>query len=147
MWHGAGDEGQQVAWDDQEAETRTVILTFAVESVIAQRVGSDATEKQLQIWLPLDGDANPDSVAQGLTHGGTMVLFLQHPSYRAARALWTVAFEGTLLGTVADDGTITMGVLNKAGVEFAELAKAARGLTVGALRSAALQQRRVELGW
>ena len=147
VWSGGRDGGTKVAWDDPSAETRTVVLTFDVESIVAQDPAA-AAGQQLRVWVPLDASAEPSAVASGLERAGRTIVFLEHPSNPAVADLWTISLSQTLLGTVADDGRITMGVLTQAGNSepFATLGKDAQGLTVAELESASRVPRDIQLG-
>lgn len=149
---GDGDAGKQVEWDDAAAETRTVIMNYDVDSVEA--VGNDAAsadvkpDQQLEVWLPLDGNVKPDAVATGLIDGGKTILFLQHPSNPSVAHMWTISLSGALLGTVDEDGAVTMGVLNAADESpvFTNLSKDAEGLSVANVKASSQQVRTITYG-
>jgi hypothetical protein len=139
-----GDTGDQVPWDSSKAETRTVVLTFAVDSVVAAADGVTAS-RQVSIEFTVYRGTRPDTFARGLVSGGRMVLFLVPPSNPADRGLWTVPFDGAFLGTVDAAGMVTMGVLD-ADPGWANVAATARGITVADLEEAGRTSRTIPVG-
>ena len=139
-----GDNGRQVAWDSKRAQTRTLDLTFDVDSVVAAAAGVTA-DHQVQVRFGLDGRTSPGSFANGLISGGRMVLFLQPPSDPTAKGVWAVPFDGLLLGTVDDADVVTMGVLD-AEPDFADLAASTHGITLADLEAAGHVSRTVTFG-
>ncbi|MCL1870480.1 MAG: hypothetical protein FWF90_08740 [Promicromonosporaceae bacterium] len=131
-WSGqTGIHGRHVPWDDPRAETRTITLTLTVDTVVAPTTTDPGTH--LDVTLTLPGNSSPEAVAGALTAGGEVIVFLSRTPDG-----WTIALDGALLGTVAPDHTITLGVLDQAppGTLLPALAADAHGMTVADVAAA-----------
>lgn len=137
-WSGPRDAstGAPVTWDDARAETRVLLMTFDVDTVVAAAPGV-TSDTALRVAITVDAPYDAAAVARGLVAGGETVLLLAAPG---DDGLWRVAFGGGLLGRVADDGVVTWGVLDAAARIDASrqaLADSAAGVRVSDLAAAA----------
>lgn len=95
-----GDQGIQVDWEDPSAESRTIQMHLAVDSVIDThdaQIGETAS-----VWMRVPGHRDAERTAQGLIDMGDLVLFLNKPGTWEQDA-WTVAMNGGLLGDLSGE--------------------------------------------
>ena len=144
---GGGDSGTEVDWDDDAADTRTILLTFTVDSTVAAAEGVSAA-RELTVRVPLDGGVRPGDVGDGLTGAGETVVFLRHPSNPSVARLWSIAGDGGFVGTIDDAGSVTMGVIERADDTswLSALVPDVDGLTIDALRDDAMHPTTVSFG-
>jgi len=147
VWSATGDVGggTAVLWDDARAETRTLVMTFAVDRVVAAADGV-APGGAVEVSIGVDARYDAAAVARGLVAAGESIAFLTEP---ADARTWNLALGGGLVGRVADDGVVTWGVLDAAAEIDASrqpLADAARGVRVAELEAAALTPRTIAVG-
>jgi hypothetical protein len=102
--------GRTEDFDAPGATWKTVEATFVVDQVISGALdGAD----HLEVGLAFGPDIDPAAVEDDLRRLGRTVLFLdESPVFAYKPQLYGTVADGTLLATVADDGTLALPALD-----------------------------------
>lgn len=100
-----GDKGIEVAWEDSRAETRTLKMELAVESVIDVAPGTKVAGTEIVEIVTRGDHDDAEEIALGLIDLGESVVFLSGIDF------FYISLDGGLVGDLHGDGTFTMPVI------------------------------------
>ncbi len=94
--------------------SQAIVLTLAVDEVIAVDDGTQIAATERLYLAPPSSQRSPEEVAEELVALDRLVLFLSPLEHTDRTDGWFVALDWSLVGEVADDGTVTWPVLQAA---------------------------------
>lgn len=104
------DDFTVVGYDDADADTRTAYVTTRVDDVVGA-IDAHARTVTFRVLVPFA--ANPQEFIEGLAGLGRIAVVLDHDPNRAEAVPWRPILNDSLIGVVADDGSLTLPALRR----------------------------------
>jgi hypothetical protein len=139
----SAQDGSEIPFDSSDAAAYVLVLNIAVE----YGLGSASGDTMIRVGIKVTNPVDVEQLSRGLVEVGRILVVLDEPGdFDFNTNLYSVRRSGTMLATVAEDGTLTFPALSETESDFVGtlttidevLAEAARTVPVGTVDNAVI---------